>query len=90
MTFSQTPTLNITPTEALTLIEELVSEVDNINWKGNEHGGEASGMGFAGHYTTTPCDEGTLLEITLTKKPFVVPKSLVKSQIASALEEYTV
>jgi hypothetical protein len=85
-----TYTLNITPAEALDLIEELVGEVDYINWEGNEDGGEASGKGFAGHYTTKACADGTKLKITIDKKPFYVPAALIKSQVAGALEEYIV
>ena len=82
-----TYTLNITPAEALDLIEELVGEVDHIDWEGNEDGGEASGMGFAGHYTTKACADGSKLKITIDKKPFLVPAGLIKSKVAGTLEE---
>ncbi len=61
-------TLNITPVEALNLISALVEEVDYLNWKGNENGGEASGKGFAGRYTTKACSSGSKLQITIDKK----------------------
>jgi hypothetical protein len=83
-------TLNITPVEALDLISALVEEVDYLNWKGNENGGEASGKGFAGRYTTKACAEGSNLRININKKPFLIPAALIKSKVANALEEYIV
>lgn len=83
-------TLNITPVEALNLISALVEEVDYLNWKGNENGGEASGKGFAGRYTTKACSSGSKLQITIDKKPFLVPSGLITSKLTNALKEYIV
>jgi len=83
-------TLNITPVEALDLISALVRKVDYLNWKGNENGGEASGRGFAGRYTTRACVEGSKLQIDINKKPFLVPSAFIKSKVADALKEYIV
>ena len=46
-------------------------------FEGDDSAGKFSGSGVVGNYTRT----GSVITITITKKPFIAPESLVKSKI---------
>lgn len=68
--------------------KDLVNEVAKIKsglitgggkFEGDICSGKFSGSGVSGYYITT----GDTIEITITKKPFIAPMSLVENKIRS-------
>lgn len=69
--------------------KNIATEVDNIKsaivakggkFEGDISSGKFSGSGVEGYYSVLPGDQ---FEITITKKPFIAPMSLVESKIRS-------
>lgn len=68
--------------------KDITSEINKIKaamvnggtFEGDIASGKFSGSGVEGYYLVKP---GAQIEITITKKPFIAPMSLVESRIRS-------
>jgi len=68
------------PKKLLTVFREK-SRGNGIHFTGNEHTGEASGRGFDMEYRV----KGQAIAITVHRKPWLIPWSLVESKLRGEL-----
>jgi len=74
-------TVNKQPKQLFRLLkEELKGQVD-INFVGDEKSGEIEGSGFEGEYIIKKTTAGTEIEITITKKPIIIPWGLIETKL---------
>ncbi|MBS3741293.1 MAG: hypothetical protein KGY75_08085 [Candidatus Cloacimonetes bacterium] len=78
-------TVNKKPQQLFTILKEKLKGQVDINFVGDENSGKIEGSGFAGDYIITKTDVGTEIEMTITKKPIIIPWGLIETKLNEEL-----
>ena len=78
-------TVNKNPQQLFTILKEKLKGQVDINFVGDENSGEIEGSGFEGNYIITKTDAGTEIEMTITKKPIIIPWGLIETKMNEEL-----
>ena len=77
-----------TPEELLKLLKKMIEKADGIEFSGNERSGSGSGKGFEGTYKMHKKGAANKVDITITKKPWLIPWSLIESKLSEQAREW--
>jgi hypothetical protein len=78
-TFSYT--VKTKPEDLLQTLKGKLRGHDQIVFTGDETSGHMKGRGFEGSYSMSRTPSGTEIALTISKKPFIIPWSIIESKL---------
>ena len=71
------------PEDLFGILQNRLKGNDEISFAGDESSGHIAGMGFEGRYSMSVSSSGTKVTLEITRKPFIVPWSIIQSKLDS-------
>ena len=76
------------PVDVIAYIKDKLANTPEIQFEGNEESGHVKGKGYEGKYSMNENLSGTVVEITIVKKPFIHPWFAIKSKIEDVAKKW--
>lgn len=71
-----------TPEELFQILKKTAENTNGIEFTGNEKAGAGKGKGFEGSYKMQKKNNSNQVDITITKKPWIIPWSLIETKLS--------
>ena len=81
--------VNSTPETLFQVLKQMLETTDGIEFNGDEKSGSGKGKGFEGTYKMQSNGvRANHVDITITKKPWLIPWSLIESKLSKQAQDW--